>query len=446
MLATAWRAAGPALSRCGTPGDRSSMRFRSASGEGEPMSEDPGKDEGRYIGRQVRAIRARRGISQQVLADRVGVSRGAIAKYENGERPIDSRRTLHTLAQALGVMVGDLTGDQDDRFDPSSAGFHAAVPDIETALWTRGDTTPTAPPRSLGDLAATARHAAHLRRACDYAALGPLLPSLLTDCYRLTRESTGADRDTAWDVLAAAAYTTAASLKARGYSALAWTAAQEIERATENIGGTSGPATAAFTRSQILLSRPGSLTAALDGAANAAEHLGPDVRSRGEIETHGMLHLQAALVTAALGGDPADHLNEASQQVTRLDHVPPETATLRNPTFDATNVILWRMSAAMEQREPGQVLQLASTLNPRTIPAQGRRAQYFVEIGRAHALRRDHRNCLHALLHAEHIAPQQIRGMTHVRELVTHMMRTAHRNLTTGDLGRLAKRIGAIPT
>ncbi|WP_063017790.1 helix-turn-helix domain-containing protein [Nocardia niwae] len=409
------------------------------------MSEDPGRDEGRYIGRQVRAIRARRGISQQVLADRIGVSRGAVAKYENGERPIDSRRTLHALAQALGVAVGDLTGDQEDRFDPSSAGFHAAVPDIETALWTRGNTTVVGPPRSLAELTAATKYAAELRRACDYARLGPLLAPLLTDCYRHTRDATGIDRDRSWDALAAAAYLTAQSASRRGYPALAWTAAQEIERATENIGGTAGPATAAYTRSQTLLARPGTLPAALQDAEITAERLAPEVRSVEEIETYGMLHLQAALVTAALGSDPADHLNEADEQVARLEHADAANALLRNPTFDATNVILWRMSAAIEQREPGQVLQLAPTLNPHTIPAEGRRAQYFVEIGRAHALRRDYRNCLHALLHAEHIAPQQVRGMTHVRELVTHMMRTAHRNLTTGDLGRLAKRIGAVP-
>ncbi|WP_039798808.1 helix-turn-helix domain-containing protein [Nocardia araoensis] len=409
------------------------------------MSEDPGKDEGRYIGRQVRAVRARRGISQQVLADRVGVSRGAIAKYENGERPIDSRRTLHALAQALGVSVGDLTGDREDRFDPSSAGFHAAISDIETALWTRGNTTVVGPPRSLDELTATTKHAAELRRACDYAQLGPLLAPLLTDCYRHTRDATGIERDRAWDALAAVAYLTAQSASRRGYPALAWTAAQEIERATAHIGGTSGAATAAYTRSQILLARAGTLPAALEDAETTAERLAPEVRSLGEVETYGMLHLQAALVTAALGGDPTDHLNEADEQVSRLRHADLDNALLRNPTFDAANVTLWRMSAAMEQREPGQVLQLAPTLDPHTIPAEGRRAQYFVEIGRAHALRRDYHNSLHALLRAEHIAPQQVRGMTHVRELVGHMMRTAHRNLTTGDLGRLAKRIGAVP-
>ncbi|MEV6255425.1 helix-turn-helix domain-containing protein [Nocardia sp. NPDC051911] len=410
------------------------------------MSEGQGNDEGRYIGRQVRAIRARRGISQQVLADRVGVSRGAIAKYENGERPIDSRRTLHALAQALGVAVGDLTGDQHDRFDPSSAGFHAAVPAIETALWTHGNTTVDGPPRSLDELTAATKYAAELRRACDYAKLGPMLAPLLTDCYRHTRDATGIDRDRAWDALAAAAYLTAQSASRRGYPALAWTAAQEIERATEKIGGTSGPATAAYTRSQTLLGRPGTLPTALQDAETTAERLAPEVRSVEEIETYGMLHLQAALVTAALGGDPADHLNEADEQVARLEHADANNTLLRNPTFDATNVILWRMSAAMEKREPGRVLELAPTLDPQTIPAEGRRAQYFVEIGRAHALRRDYHNSLHALLRAEHIAPQQVRGMTHVRELVGHMMRTAHRNLTTGDLGRLAKRIGAVPS
>ncbi|WP_174185521.1 helix-turn-helix domain-containing protein [Nocardia barduliensis] len=410
------------------------------------MSEDSGKDEGRYIGRRVRVIRARRGISQQVLADRVGISRGAIAKYENGERPIDSRRTLHALAQALGVTVGDLTGDRDDRFDPSSAGFHAAVSDIETALWTHGNTTNVAAPRSLDELTAATKKAAELRRACDYAHLGPMLAPLLIDCYRHSRDATGVDRDRAWDALAGVAYLTAQSASRRGYPALAWTAAQEIERATEHIGGTSGPATAAYTRSQVLLSRPGTLPAALHDAEVTAERLAPEVHSVGEVETYGMLHLQAALVTAALGGDPADHLNEADEQVARLPQAAPDPTLLRNPTFDAANVTLWRMGAAMERREPGQVLELAPTLNPETIPAEGRRAQYFVEIGRAHALKRDYRASLHALLRAEHIAPQQVRGMTHVRELVGHMMRTARRDLTTGDLGRLAKRIGAVPS
>lgn len=404
-------------------------------------------DDDRYVGRQVRTIRARRGISQQVLADRAGLSRSAIAKYENGLRPVDSRRTLLALASALGVTIGDLTGSQEqEKLDPAAAGFHTAVPDIEIALWTAGNVTDTRPPRSLDELATAARRAAELRIACDYAALGPMLAPMLTDCYRHIRDAAGTDRERAWDVLSMVAHTTAAALKARGYSALSWTAAQEAENAARNIGGTAAVAAAAFTRSQVLLSRPGSLPAALDHAEGTADRIAADVGKLGEIETYGMLHLQASLVVAALGGDPEPHLCEAAEQAGRLADARPGTSILRNPTFGPANVDLWRMSAAMERRDPGRVLEIAPRLSPADLPAEGRRAQYFVEIGRAHAMQRNYRESLYALLRAEHAAPQHVRTMVHVQELVGHMMRTARRDLTGGDLGKLAQRIGVVPS
>ncbi|MBB5912595.1 transcriptional regulator with XRE-family HTH domain [Nocardia transvalensis] len=402
-------------------------------------------DDGRYVGSQVRMIRRRRGMSQQVLADLVGMSRGAIAKYEAGERPVDSRKVLHGLAGALGVAVGDLTGHEQERLDPSAAGFHTAVPDIETALWTEGNTTPNGAPPTLDELTAAAQRAARLRIACDYATLGPMLAPLLNHTYRYLRDAQGADLDRAWDVMATLAHTTAAALKARGYPALSWTAAQQAEGAAEKIGGTAALASTAFARSQVLLARPGSLVSALDHAEGMAERVAPDVRTIGEVETLGMLHLQASLVTAALGGDPESHLTEAAVQAKRLPKAEAGTSILRNPTFGPANVALWRMSAAMERREPGEVLKLAPTLSPDQLPAEGRRAQYFVEIGRAYAMQRKYRDSLYALLRAEHAAPQHVRQMTHVRELVGHMMRSARRDLTTGELGRLAQRVGVVP-
>ncbi|WP_162140655.1 helix-turn-helix domain-containing protein [Nocardia cyriacigeorgica] len=142
------------------------------------MTDDPDI----FIGQRVRQIRARRGITQQVLADRVGISRSVIAMYEAGLRPVDSRRTLLALAAALGVTIGDLTGHEQERLDPSAAGFHSSVPDIEIALWSAGNVTHTAPPRTLDELSTAAQRAAELRIACDYAALGPMLAPMLTDC------------------------------------------------------------------------------------------------------------------------------------------------------------------------------------------------------------------------------------------------------------------------
>ncbi|WP_328435734.1 helix-turn-helix domain-containing protein [Nocardia puris] len=403
------------------------------------MSDDQHDD--RFIGQRVRAIRARRGISQQVLADRAGLSRGAIAKYEAGERPIDSRRTLLALAQALGVTLGDLTGHEHDKLDPATAGFHAAVPGLETVLWSRGNVTDTAAPRTLDELAALARTATKLRHDCDYAALGPMLGPMLTDSYRHVRDT---ESEQAWDVLGTVAYGVASALRARGYHALAWTAAQEAERAAAHAGGAAQTAAAAFIRGQILLSRPGALPAALETTVGTAEKIAADVRTVGDVETLGMLHLQGSIVAATMGSDPEPHLAEAAEQAGRLAEATPSTSTARNESFGPANVALWRMSAAMERREPGEVLAIAPTLTPSELPNEGRKAQYFVEIGRAHAMQRDYRDALYALLRAEHTAPQHVRTMAPVREVVGFMLRTARRDLTTGDLGRLAQRVGVV--
>ncbi|MEU6564318.1 helix-turn-helix domain-containing protein [Nocardia nova] len=403
------------------------------------------RGEGDYIGQRVRTIRARRGITQQVLADRIGKSRGSVAKWETGERLIDSRSTLLALASALGVNVADLTGLADDRLDPAASSIHAAAPEIETALWAEGDVTDIAPPRPLVDLTAAVLDAERLSVACDYTALGPRMAPLITDCHRHVRSDSGADRERAQDALASITHTAASVLRSFGHTSLAWTAASAAENAARETGGTAGLAAVAFTRSQLLLSRPGGMRAALTHAETTAECLGAQVNSTGEIELCGMLRLQSGLVAAAMDRDADPYFAEAADQATRLADAAPGQSLLSNPTFGRANVTLWRMSAAMERRDAGQVLTLAPTLPPNDLPSTGRRAQYFVEIGRAHAQRRSYRESVHALLRAEHTAPQKVRNMSHVRELVGYMMRTARRDLTTGELGRLAQRVGAVP-
>ncbi|MEV6071337.1 helix-turn-helix transcriptional regulator [Nocardia sp. NPDC052001] len=401
--------------------------------------------EGRYVGQRVRTIRKRRGISQQVLADRIGKSRGAVAKYESGERPVDSRRTLLDLAQALGVTMNDLTGHEEEKLDPASAGFHSVVPDIETVLWSQGNTTDTRPPCSVDGLLEMTREATRIRDNCDYATLGPMLVPMLTDAYRHVRQT---DDERAWDIFGTVAYGVASALRARGYHALAWTASQEAQRAADRTGQIAQIAAAAFSRGQIMLSRPGALPAALATTMDTAERICADVRTIGEIETYGMLHLQASMVAATMGKDPAPHLAEAADQASRLADAKtaPNRSVARNESFGPANVTLWQMSAAMESREPGRVLALAPTLSIDELPNEGRRAQYFVEIGRAQAMQANYRDSLYALLRAEHTAPQHVRNMVTVQELVGHMMRTARRELTTGELGRLARRVGVVPS
>lgn len=394
------------------------------------------------VGERVRAIRLRRGMSQRVLGELIGQTRSSIANYETGERPVDSRALLLDLAGALRVDVTDLTGHEQDRLDPTTAAFHAIVPDVETVLFTRGNVTDQQTPRSLAELATLAERVTLLRHNCDYVAIGPMLAPMLTDAYRHVHD-TGTNR--AWDVLATVTYGVASALRARGYHPLAWIAAQETARAAEHVDSAAQQAAAAFSQAQIMLSRPGALPAALALTTRTAEQIADDVRTVGEVETAGMLHLQGSLVASIMGGDPRPHLDEAGEQVARLATAAPTVGTARNESFGAANLALWRMSAAMERGEAGEVLELAPTLRVAELPNDGRRAQYFVEIGRAHAAKKDYQSSLHSLLRAELAAPQHVRSMTLVQELAGFMMRRASKSLTAGDLGRFAQRVGAVP-
>lgn len=58
---------------------------------------------------RVREIRKNRGLLQQQLADRAGVSMQTISNLENG-RHVPDTSTLLKIAKALGVSLGDLLG------------------------------------------------------------------------------------------------------------------------------------------------------------------------------------------------------------------------------------------------------------------------------------------------------------------------------------------------
>ncbi|MEV0357234.1 hypothetical protein AB0H71_14350 [Nocardia sp. NPDC050697] len=74
-----------------------------------------------------------------------------------------------------------------------------------------------------------------------------------------------------------------------------------------------------------------------------------------------------------------------------------------------------------------------------------RQAWEALGVGRAYGMEKNYERALYVLLRAEYIAPEKVRSMTSVREQVGSMMRRARRELTTGDLGQLAQRVGAIP-
>lgn len=395
-------------------------------------------DDGRYVGRQIRQYRRLRGYTQQYLADVLGISRTAVTMYESGDRPVDSRELLYGAAQALQVSVGDLTGHAEDKVNPAVAAFHAALPGIESALMSAGQVDIDDARGSLDLRLRDVDEAVRLRADNDYARLGMLLPSLITDLYRHAATSRAANQAAAWDALTTTAFTAALVAKALGYTSVGWNAARAAGEAAAITGNVRGLAATEYARAQILLATPGALVASLAHSAGSADRLQGDLRTVSDLGLYGMLHLQAALTSAALDKDPSAHLDEATVTAGRSG-----SADRYGLSFGAENVDIWRMSVALEGRDGGKAIEIAQAITPPAIPTIDRRSRYFVELGRAHAIEGDYRSSMHALLRAEHIAPQKVRSHTVVRELVGHMLRSARRDLVSGDLGKLAKRVGA---
>ena len=76
------------------------------------------------LSEKIYTLRRRMGFSQEQLAERIGVSRQAISKWESGQSTPDLDKLL-ALSQCFGVTMDELTGD---RPVPGAAGAKAPAP------------------------------------------------------------------------------------------------------------------------------------------------------------------------------------------------------------------------------------------------------------------------------------------------------------------------------
>lgn len=60
-----------------------------------------------YLGNGIRAVRDEAKMTQQQLADKLGIQRTLLSFYENG-RAIPEYSLVQKMAEALGCTVGDL--------------------------------------------------------------------------------------------------------------------------------------------------------------------------------------------------------------------------------------------------------------------------------------------------------------------------------------------------
>jgi transcriptional regulator with XRE-family HTH domain len=362
------------------------------------------------VGARIRYLRRRRGgMTQQILADRAGLSQGFISQVESGSKSIERRSTLAAIAEVLQVSVGELTGSADPT-DPAKEKAALAVPAIREALVLReagereDDTDPTTDDAVRAAMLAEAR--------CDYATAMSALPGLLSRC-------TGAD-------LVNLARITMFLLRGHGYPDLARDAARLGVAEARRLEDPALVGVAEFTRANSLPVETSALGARVAGSA--ADELQPHTADPRTRQAYGMLHLTAALreATAQEGSAVRARLQEATTEAAMLGE--PDGLGISMLVFGPTNVGVWQMTVATELGDPDEVLRTADTLAPERLPVPQRRATFHALRGRAFVAvgGRDEEAAL-ALLKAEEIAPQWARLQSSVRDAARAIVKRAGR-------------------
>lgn len=78
------------------------------------------------MGRAIQAVRERANLSQEQLAERLGVARQTVSRYEAGRPPVLRSDLQRQIAEALGFTVADLMTERDNLLYPDFAGRHAS--------------------------------------------------------------------------------------------------------------------------------------------------------------------------------------------------------------------------------------------------------------------------------------------------------------------------------
>ncbi|MEU4775807.1 helix-turn-helix domain-containing protein [Micromonospora sp. NPDC023644] len=371
------------------------------------------------IGRRVARWRARRRMTQQMLADRLGRSKSWVDKTERGVRPLDRYPVIQEIARVLRVDPLVLLGEHRAP-SPIAGGPPDGVDGIRAAL-ARYDVR-----QSAGSVAETGRHVAHAwltYQHAHYAQVVRLLPRLLHAAQGVRAQEPG--------LLVQAYRITSSVLVKLGEADLGWLAA---DRAVAVAGGDPVLAGAAAVSVGQALRALGRDRLALVATLAAARRVAPASEP-----VHGALLLQAALAAAGCGdtGRSDELIERAVQVAVRVAGDDPHRTGFGPGAVEAARVV-----AAVERGDAGEAVRRHETAVRgeawRRLPAEYR-AAYLVDAARAYLQAGDLRGAARVLVDADAVAPAEVRCRPVARTVIAEVAR-AHP--APAGVARLATLVG----
>jgi hypothetical protein len=390
------------------------------------------------LGRKIAAERRRRGLSQPELARMVDRSVAWVSQVERGVRKVDRMSVLEALAAALEVPLAELAAEAPvvaavTEELPGAGGLRLV---LSGAYALRAMLDGRRSP-ALSTLRTKARKAWELTHAGRYTELTELLRGLVPDLETAARAVAEDQRAEVFELMASTYQACSAALAELGEPEAAWIAADRAMAAAERAGNPMLVAAGAF-RLVFVFINARHYGQAEETARTAAEALWP-LANQGDpqaMSLWGALTLQRAVIAAHFN-DPDlayGQLELASQVAGRLG----EGHNEYNTEFGSANVRLYEIAVAVELGDAGRALRAAAVVDTSGLSAE-RQARMLIDVARAHAQRRQVGEAVAALLQAEGITPEQVRGHALVRQLVLDLL--TMQDPPAAELRDLARRL-----
>jgi transcriptional regulator with XRE-family HTH domain len=392
------------------------------------------------LGTRIAYWRERRGMTQQLLADRIGRSKSWIEKVEAGTRSANRLPILLSICRELRLDLPVLIGRELDRDTPECISDDQ-VESIRTAL-ERYDGLRNDPPEYAADLPALRRQVAYVWSAfemADYGVVSRSLPGLLMDAQRsnVTEESAEAAR-----ILAEVYQVTASTLRKLGEFSLAWLAGDRGIVLAEQVGD---PVLAALTGFRVAnaLVALGRSEPAFDLNISFASRLESNLRSTEDMSVYGNMILQATMAAAAAGDaiKVRDLVREARDVATHV----PDQANHYRLSFGPTNVGIHHVSALVSLGEGGLAVEAASRIDEAGIHAirRERRANHYIDVARGYSQSGQRQAALEKMLEAEALAPREVNCRPIARGTIENLIERSHGKPSLA-LRSLAERAGVV--
>ncbi len=401
-----------------------------------------GMTNGLTTGERVAWYRRRRGMSQEVLAGLVGRTSDWLGKIENNRIDLDRLSVIKLLADALDVAVGDLIAEPSLMEWTDESGMRT-MPAVRASLMDYRLIPPfgrrrTGEPLPLAELDQQVTQLWDAYQASRFGFVTGRLPIVLDHLQGATEAYDGDDLVASRRLLGLSYQLAAVQLTKLGEVELAGIAADRGLSTVRDIGDAT--VIGSLFRGVVhAVLAGGRFREAVALTEQAAAHLQPELRhaSPALLSVYGTLFLAGAMAASRANdaATAAAFLGEANEAARRLGG----DANHMWTAFGPTNVAIHRVATAGELGDIQVALDLGPRVDTTAMPME-RRVRHALEVARAYSVRNRTAEALATLLHAERMAPEQVRYHFLSRQLVLSWIRQ-QRGRPAANLVDLARRL-----